>query len=118
VESKVDGNVITVTIENRGYLPTNILTHANELSFAEPVRVLAEPEEIELSDPRMCRVDLGQLDGWGRGRHTGAASLHAPRSRGNEHRRVLHYHVTGVGLLNLRVGNNRTGFAHHRVPFG
>src|SRR6185295_450593 len=53
---------ITLTVENEGYLPTNISKRAIEANFASPVRVQIDLTDAELSAGKR-RTDLGHLTG-------------------------------------------------------
>ncbi len=53
---------LTVTIQNEGWLPTNISKRAIEAEFAVPVRALVQLNGAELIDGKP-RTDLGHLSG-------------------------------------------------------
>lgn len=98
---------LTVTVENRGYLPTWVLNGARALPWNEPLYLDATSTGCVLHGP--SHREVGHLDGWGRGLH-GAGSIFFPRSRGNTNARTLRLVVEGDGALTLRVGSCRTGF--------
>lgn len=53
---------VTVTVQNEGYLPTNISTRAVESKIASPVRALITLKNAELVEGKQ-RTDLGNLAG-------------------------------------------------------
>ncbi len=53
---------VTVMVENKGYLPTNITKRSIEAQFASPVRAAIELSDAELSSGN-TRTDLGHLTG-------------------------------------------------------
>ncbi|MEQ8686560.1 MAG: M14 family metallopeptidase [Imperialibacter sp.] len=53
---------VSLTVENDGYLPTNITERAIELEIAKPVRAIVELSGAELISGKM-RTDLGNLAG-------------------------------------------------------
>ena len=113
-----DVRQVTVTIENRGYLPTHVLESARELSWNTGLVVDAEPVGGELVDPEASRAELGHLDGWGRGRHGGFGALYFQRSKGSGHRARARFLVRGGTALKLTVWSPRTGRVEHSVPLG
>jgi hypothetical protein len=116
VDREVRGDVtrIGVAIDNHGYLPTHILASAKKLQHNEPLSVEARATGgAELLDSSAQRA-IGHLDGWGRGLYGPSALLLHGRSRGNQSRAVVTYHVRGHGTLELRVGSCRVGWIEHR----
>ncbi len=53
---------LDLTVENEGYLPTNISKRALEMDIAKPVRVIIELKDAELVSGK-SRTDLGHLKG-------------------------------------------------------
>lgn len=53
---------VSLTIENEGYLPTNITKRALEMDIAKPVRAIIALKDAELVGGK-TRTDLGHLDG-------------------------------------------------------
>lgn len=53
---------VSLTIENEGYLPTNITKRALEMDIAKPVRAIIALQDAELVGGK-TRTDLGHLDG-------------------------------------------------------
>ncbi|MEZ4390003.1 MAG: M14 family metallopeptidase [Polyangiales bacterium] len=101
------GFELKVALVNDGYLSTAVLPSAREVPHNEPPYLDVTAEGCELRGP--SRVELGHLDGWGRGLH-GAGSIFFPRSRGTTNAREVSLFVHGPGRLTLRAGSCRTGF--------
>ncbi len=107
---------VEVKVRNLGYLPTHILDSAKTLSFAESLFVDCEPGGCELVDAGQARVPIGQLSGWGNGKHRGlAVPSHQRSPRGNDHEAHVSYLVRGTGELVLRAGGCRVGWVKRRV---
>jgi hypothetical protein len=53
-------------------------------------------------------VELGHLDGWGRGLH-GGSSIFSPWTRGNGHERFVTVVLQGKGQVEFRVASCRAG---------
>lgn len=98
---------LTVTAENRGYLPTWVLNGAKALPWNEPLHLDVAARGCALHGP--AHREVGHLDGWGRGLH-GAGSIFFARSRGNTNARTLTLVVEGAGSVALRVGSCRMGW--------
>lgn len=108
---------VELTVENRGYLSTLGPEAAKGLPFAEPLWAQAKGEEgARLASPAEARVQLGHLDGWGRGREGGAETIHILRSRGSTGRAHARWHVAGPGALRVRFGSPRVGHHDLRLP--
>ncbi|MEZ4321904.1 MAG: M14 family metallopeptidase [Myxococcota bacterium] len=101
---------VTVTVENRGYLPTHVCAHGTKLVHDEPVFV-----ELIADGPCLgpTRIEVGHLDGWGRGRWEGSDALFFQRTRGTSGRRVVHFTLEGAAEA-VRVGSSRVGWL--RIP--
>ncbi|MBO6933756.1 MAG: peptidase M14 [Deltaproteobacteria bacterium] len=106
---------VSVTVENQGYLPSQVLESARGLTWNQGLVVDAEPVGGELVDPNGSREQLGHLDGWGRGRHSGFGAIYFQRSKGTGHRAVAHFDVRGGQALKLQVWSPRTGRLDHFV---
>ena len=106
---------VTVTIENRGYLPTYILSSAKALTHNEPLWVDATCAGCELADPALAHREIGHLDGWGRGLFDGSGALYYAHTRGTTGARTVSWVVRGSGVMNLRVGSCRVGWTTRRV---
>jgi hypothetical protein len=110
---------VDVSIANHGYLPTNVLSSSKRLPWNEPLvaEVTVEPSGA-LAEPGRARVELGHLDGWGRGLHGAGSSIFFQRGRGSVSSRSLAWTVLGPGTLRIRVGGPRVGWIEHSVRFG
>ncbi|MFT7578884.1 MAG: hypothetical protein ACI9MR_000546 [Myxococcota bacterium] len=106
-----DTGVVEVSVQNTGYMPTYGLPSAKPLPFNEPLWVECAVEDgLTLVDPTQSRLDVGHLEGWGRGRFHGGQSLLFPQTRGSSNRRTLRIHTQGAGQLKVRVGSCRVGW--------
>jgi hypothetical protein len=116
-QQKLPGGITRVELRviNDGYLGTYGLPSAKTLEFNEPVYASAVCTGCELVDPGAAHQNLGHLDGWGHGLHTGQNLPAYPGTRGNTHAGFASYLVRGTGMLDLRVGSCRTGFVTTRV---
>lgn len=119
--SRVDrhpiGNGVTrveVQVINTGYLGTYGVPSAKPLDFNEPLyataRVDDRADRCELVEPGRAYQQLGHLDGWGHGLHTGINLPSYPGTRGSTSAAWATYLVRGTGTLHVRVGCARTGF--------
>ena len=106
---------VTVTVENRGYLPTGFLASAKDLTHNEPLWADAHCEGCELTDPAHAHVAIGHLDGWGRGLFSGAGAIYYAYGRGTTGAKTVSWVVRGSGTLDLRVGSCRVGWTTRRV---
>jgi hypothetical protein len=107
---------VEVTVENHGYLPTNVLASAKGLPWNEPLYAEARSEGgCALAAPTDARREVGHLMGWGRGLYDGAGALFHQRSRGGVSRKKVAWVVTGTGVLAVRVGSCRTGWVEKRI---
>jgi hypothetical protein len=106
---------VTVTVENRGYLPTGVLASAKDLTHNEPLWADARAEGCELADPAQAHVAIGHLEGWGRGLFSGTGALYYALSRGTTSAKTLSWVVRGAGTLDLRVGSCRVGWIARRI---
>jgi hypothetical protein len=108
----VDGTVrrVDLVVENHGYLSTMGPAAAKTIPFAEPLWAEARAEgNAALSAGSVARLELGHLDGWGRGRFSGAEIFPLMRSRGSTGRAHARWHVTGKGRMQIRIGSPRVG---------
>jgi hypothetical protein len=101
---------VDVLVENRGYLPTNVLSSAKALSLDARVFVEAEARGAMLVSP--ARVEAGHLEGWGRGLFDASSSIFHARSKGSGSRRVVSFTGEGHGPLHVRASGLRVGSAH------
>lgn len=112
----LSGDTVKITFEvtNTGYLPSYILPSAKRLTALDPrifVDVIASGG-IKV-DPAAMRIEVGYLEGWGRGRHLDSA-FH-PGSRGTTSTRALSLVVQGKGKLVLRASGLRVGSVERAV---
>jgi hypothetical protein len=101
---------IELRVVNRGYLGTYGLNSAKKLPHVEPLRLTAECEgDVQLGAPTALPLELGHLDGWGRGLYSGI-SIFAPWTRGNVHEKFVTLVAEGHGKLTVKVGSCRIGY--------
>ncbi len=114
----LDGELtlVTVTVQNDGYLSTAGVQSAKKLPWNEPLTVEFRGDGVSAVGGDGCR-EIGHLDGWGRGLY-GGASLIFQRSRGNLGTRVVEQVVRGRGSLRVRVGACRAGWVEATVEIG
>lgn len=98
---------LAVVVENRGYLGTGFVAAARALAHNEPVAVVLHTDG-EPHGP--TRVDLGHLDGWGRGLHDGSTALYFQRTRGTSSRAHADLLVRGGTSWRVSVGSCRVGW--------
>jgi hypothetical protein len=110
-----DLTAIEVTIENRGYLSTQILHSAKSLAFNEPIHLAARPEGCELVVEADTLRELGHLEGWGHGLYDGTGALHFARSKGSMGRKRTRVVVRGHGRVVVRAGSCRVGWVERTV---
>lgn len=102
---------LELRVENRGYLPTHVVPSMRDRDPNEPLRAWASTEGgAELVDERAGQRELGQLQGWGRGRQGSFGSPGYYRGHGSEGRQRLRWVVRGPGRVSVRVGNARVGW--------
>lgn len=100
---------IELRIVNRGYLGTYGLNSAKKLPHVEPLRLTTECRgDLQVGSPREAVIEIGHLDGWGRGLYNGPAFF-APWTRGNVHEKFATLVVEGRGTLTVNVGSCRVG---------
>jgi hypothetical protein len=111
VKQEKAGNLtrIDLRIVNRGYMGTYGLSSAKKLPHSEPLRLTAECEGVKLAAPGESVVEIGHLDGWGRGLYNGP-TIFAPWTRGNIHEKFVTLVAEGKGRLRVRIGSSRVGF--------
>ncbi len=101
---------VDVEVLNDGYLGTYGIPSARKLDFNEPIYVTVTATGCALVDAGAAHQDLGHLDGWGRGLHSGQNLPAYPGTRGSTHAAWASYVVRGHGSLSLRAGACRVGF--------
>ncbi len=79
----------------------------------EPLRLTVDGARIVAPAERV--VELGHLDGWGRGLNHGP-SLFLPWTRGNSNERFVTVVAEGPGPLRVRVGSSRVGYLSVEIP--
>jgi hypothetical protein len=100
---------IELRLVNRGYLGTYGLSSAKKLPFSEPLRATFEcGPGVRVGSPTENVVEVGHLDGWGRGLYNGV-SIFFPWTRGNVHEKFLTIVAEGHGKLTVRIGSVRVG---------
>ena len=111
VKQEKAGNLtrIDVRVVNRGYMGTYGLSSAKKLPHSEPLRLTTECDGVKLAAPGESVVEVGHLDGWGRGLYNGP-TIFAPWTRGNVHEKFVTLVAEGKGKLKVRVGSSRVGF--------
>jgi hypothetical protein len=99
---------VTLRVANHGYLGSCGPASAAGLPHAEPLRLKAQAAGgATLLAPTEAVVELGHLQGWGRGLH--GTSIFSPWSRGNGHERFVTLRVAGTGTVRVEVGSCRVG---------
>jgi hypothetical protein len=106
---------VEVRIANDGYLGTYGIPSSKKLEFNEPLYAKAKTDGCELVDAGSAYQQLGHLDGWGHGLHTGQNLPAYPGTRGNTSSAWATYLVRGTGALELEIGSCRTGFVTTRI---
>jgi len=110
-----DASRVDVSVLNRGYLPTYVLSSARERDWNEPLYIEFEPVSCELADPGEGHQLVGHLEGWGRGLYSGGNSLFHRYSRGGGSRVRLSATMRGGGRVKVRVGSCRVGWLEEWV---
>ncbi len=108
-QERVAGHTrIEIRVANHGYLGTCGPASAKGMPHVEPLRLTARGEDATLLAPTEAVVQLGHLDGWGRGLH-GGTTVFSPWTRGNAHERFVTLLVAGAGRVHVEVGSCRVG---------
>ncbi|MEQ1565685.1 MAG: M14 family metallopeptidase [Myxococcota bacterium] len=118
-EQEKTGDVtrVVLRVANHGYLATYGLPSAAALPHAEPMRLTARAEGVELLAPASGMAEIGHLEGWGSGLY-GGASVFSPTTHGNGHERFVTLVVRGAGLVRVEVSSCRTGTLALTLPVG
>jgi len=100
---------VDVAIENRGYLPTNVLSSAKALALDARIFCEADVKGAKLtSDARVC---ADHLAGWGRGLYDASTSIFHARSRGSLSRAIVSFAGEGQGVVRVTATGLRVGSA-------
>ncbi len=109
---------VELRVANRGYLGTYGPFSAKKLPHVEPLRLTAAGERgVRLGAPASPVMEIGHLDGWGRGLYSGI-SVFAPWTRGNVHEKFVTLVAEGRGTLKVRVGSCRVGYRELEIDVG
>jgi hypothetical protein len=100
---------VELRIANTGYLGTYGISSAKQLAFAEPLRATIEADGVTVSAPAEAVIDVGHLEGWGRGLYNGV-NIFFPWTRGNVNEKFVTLVVQGRGTMRVKVGSVRVGF--------
>jgi hypothetical protein len=116
-EAVADGiHRVTATVENLGFLPTNVLSSAAALPWNDPVRAtIALPPGLTLVGGEPVAT-VGHLSGWSPDpmfSYPGFARTTSPRPRGQ-----VQWIVRGAGEAVVSAGCARTGSVSARVALG
>jgi hypothetical protein len=107
VERIGDGARITVSATNLGYLATYVLSSARRLTLDARIFLEGRTEGDVSIDPSDASIEIGHLDGWGRGRFAG--SLFDSFSLGTVSSRTATLRARGHGRVILRASGLRVG---------
>ncbi len=100
-------NRLEIEVSNPGYLGTYVLDSAKKLAGDCKVYVEVEALSGVTVDPRDARIEIGHLEGWGRGLFNDY--LFGIKSRGSVSRRVVGVPVRGKGRVRVKVKGLRVG---------
>jgi Zinc carboxypeptidase len=106
-ESQGDVHVLSFVVENTGYLPTYVLESKKDLSHATPLYAQITTEGPSLLDENQQSIELGHLEGYGKGLYS--KYLFFQRSDGSSSEKRFRISVRGKGTLHVRVGCPRVG---------
>jgi hypothetical protein len=114
-QERAEGHTrVELRVANHGYLGSCGPASAMGLPHTEPLRLTARAEGgASLLAPTEAVVELGHLQGWGRGLY--GTSIFSPWSRGNGHERFVTLLVAGQGTVRVEVGSCRVGFSERVV---
>src|SRR5258708_24728414 len=104
---------VEIDVANSAYLPTSIPDSAKKLAMDQRVYLQLEPLGGCSIDPRDARIEVGHLEGWGRGLYN--EFLFHVRSRGTVSRRSVSVPVRGKGRLRVRAKGLRVGEAVQEI---
>lgn len=98
---------VEVDVRNPGYLPTYVLSSAKKLAFDARIFVEVEASGGATIDKRDERLEVGHLEGWGRGLF--ATSIFYQRSRGTVSSRTVSFVARGHGKVRIAARGLRVG---------
>jgi len=78
----------------------------------------AEGEGATLQAPAESVVEIGPLDGWGRGLFDGTSALGHTQSRGSTSAKTVAWVLRGKGRVKVRVGSCRVGHIEKTIEVG
>jgi len=107
MDVRAAGGRVEIEVGNAGYLPTYILDSAKKLALDARVFVEVEASGGLSIDARDARLEVGHLEGWGRGLY--AEFIFYLQSRGSVSRRTVSLPVRGSGRLRVRAKGLRVG---------
>lgn len=110
VESIKPGvSLLSMSVENIGYLPSYILSSAKTLPWNEVLWADIELSGCRLSAGEKSHKEVGHLDGWGRGLFDDSGAIYYQRSRGSVSCERMTWVIEGRGEARVVVGNCRMG---------
>lgn len=110
--------VLSVVLENLGYLPTSALPHAANIGLAPPIRATLElGAGLTLIDGELDRR-LGHLEGWGSQLVSSARHAIYPGLPGQGHRAVARWVIAGSGEATVRWWSKAAGRGAQTVSLG
>ena len=107
MDVRAEARRVEIEVRNAGYLPTYILDSAKKLALDARVFVEVEASGGCSIDARDARLEVGHLEGWGRGLY--AEFIFYLQSRGSVSRRTVSLPVRGSGRLRVRAKGLRVG---------
>jgi Zinc carboxypeptidase len=107
MELRAAAGRVEIEVANPGYLPTYVLDSAKKLAVDARVFLEVEASGGCSIDARDARIEVGHLEGWGRGLY--AEFIFFLKSRGSVSRRTLSLPVRGSGRLRVRAKGLRVG---------
>jgi len=105
---------IQFVVENRGYLPTSVLSSARKLTWNEAPYLELDCTGCAIVEGA-AQMTLGHLDGWGRGLGTGLDLPHLPWGRGSTGTAQNSVVVRGNGTVTATIKSCRIGSIRRTV---
>lgn len=109
---------VSVTVENHGYLPTYGVRTGRKRPFNEGAYADISCEGCTLEEPMRTRLEVGHLEGWGKGLEAGSQAIYYQASSGSDSSHTLRFTALGRGWATVRVGSSRMGFVARRIGIG